>query len=82
MVKYLLTWECEFYQASIVKRKDRPIRVNLMLMIPHFSEIFKSRFYQGRRESEPVLNSLRLTTIAISSENIKKGEGGEHKLRQ
>ena len=54
----------------------------------HFQvPIFKSRFsgfsWNGTgQESEPVLKSLRLTTIAISSENIKKREDGGYKLRQ
>ena len=64
-----------------MKRKDRPMQVNLIPMIPHFPDLFKSRFHRGLRVSEPVLRSLKLTTIAISSENIKKREGGGHKPR-
>lgn len=81
MVKYFLIQQFESQQIGI-KRENRPKQVDPKAMILDFSKNFKSRFHQGLRESEPVLKSLRLTTIAASSKSIKKGEGGRHKFRQ
>lgn len=65
-----------------MKQKSALKQENLISMIPHFPEIFKSRFRQGFRESEPVLKGMNPTIIAISSENDKKRRSGEQKFYQ